>query len=331
MTIAGFKILACPFCLELYKKRIYSSVNNFSSICYSDGEISKGFALDTLGIVKCINADCLKFFKIEETETIEEYDFKMGVINKYDNAHSLDSYKLGAIELNELLEINHYKDVKEELIIRTNLLRRYNDVHRQDSDKTFSTAEIESFSSNCERLIQLLKEDVTIEGKLFLAEIYREKADFDNCFKVLNEIKNEEVYDNLFKEKIFSQAKLKDHKVFAVESTAIKKEYQCNNCGESLILFNNDKNKSVFEYRHYICKTDNKVFDAPSKERNPIDFYRLSFWQKLFKYKVPYEAYTQRKQITCKFCSGSNVDEFCPETQKCINCGDGTYAAVKWF
>lgn len=331
MTIAGYKILACPFCLELYKKRIYSSVNNFNSSWYSDGEIAKGLTTDELGIIKCVNEDCSKFFKIDESEIIEEYDFKMGVVNKYDNAHSLDNYKLGTIELNELLDINHYKDVKEELIIRTILLRRYNDIYRQDSEKELSLKEKLSFNSNCERLIELLEEENTIDSKLFLAEIYREIGCFAECFNVLNAIKNEDVYDNMFKEKIFSQAKLKDNKVFVVESTAIKKEYRCNSCGESLILFNNDKNKSVVDYKYYICKTENKVFDAPSKERNPINFYRLSFWQKLFKTKIAYEPYIQRKHITCKFCNSSNVDEFCPETQKCVNCGEGAYSSVKWF
>ena len=125
MTIEKFKITACPFCLELYKQRIYGSINNFNSVYYSDGEIVNGSVTNVPSIVKCINKDCSKFFKIEDAEVIDEYDFKLGVTNEYENAYSLSGYKLNVDQLQELLELNHFNDSQEEISIKTTFLLLY--------------------------------------------------------------------------------------------------------------------------------------------------------------------------------------------------------------
>lgn len=331
MTIAGLKIVSCPFCKQLYKNRIIGSYNTFNSSYFSDGHLEGDWIPEMLSIIKCINNDCGNFFNIEEAKVIAELDKNDFNAPEWKDAHYLAGYKIGIKELEEVLSINYCKNEQEEISIRTLLLRRYNDVFRKDKKHKYTSVEKENFIGNIERLIELYKNETTAAGKLFLAELYREKGDYDLCLQVLIGISNEKEDEKQFKVKIYSKAKLKDDRVFNVTTLAPKMEYKCNNCGDSLILFDLNKINSPLNYKHYKCRTENKIFNSSSNEKNPDRYYKLSAWQKLFKTKEAYKDIIPKNVIKCSNCDGKDVEEFNPENQNCIKCGQGNYDVVKWF
>lgn len=282
-------------------------------------------------IIKCVNKNCGKFFSLKEAKIMATVDDHKYVSSEWKSAYYLEEYKIGITELEEALAIGFCKDDQQEIAVRMLLLRRYNDFFRQDINNEFSSGEKETFVRNIDRLIELHKNISTPGAKIFLAELYREKDDFDLCIEILNGITNESENEKTIKEKIYSQAKVKDDKIFNIRVIAIKKEFKCSKCGDSFILFDLSKMNNSLDYKHYRCRIENKVFNAPSKENNPSDYYRLTRWQKLFKIKKPYQDTIPKKNILCPTCNGADLEIFNPENQKCIKCGKGNYNVVKWF
>ena len=334
MTILGYDILSCPYCTQLYKNQIIGSSNTFYSRFYSDGHLEGQFIPQIPNIIKCVNNDCEKFFHIKEAKKIaqiDEYDLDA---SKWENAYFLGKYKIGINELEEAYASGFCEDDNEEITIRTLLLRRYNDFYRQDEDYIFSSEKKEIIIRNIERLIELYKNESTTKGKLFLAELYREKGEFNSCLETLHSIINEKESEKDLKEKIYSQAKVKDDKVFNVYAIAVKNEYKCDNCGDSLILFDLNKintlTKNMLDFKHCRCRLDNKVFSSPLKKINPVNYYKVNQWQKIFKTKEPYSKFIGNK-IVCPICHGTDIEIFNPESQYCIKCNTGKYDNVKWF
>jgi hypothetical protein len=62
---------------------------------------------------------------------------------------------------------------------------------------------------------------------------------------------------------------VKDVKVFNIDNIGIKMEYKCSICNDSMILPDLKKLDNGPEHKHFRCKRDNKVFDAPLKMVNP--------------------------------------------------------------
>lgn len=331
MTIVGFEIISCPFCTRLYKNRIIGSLNTLNSRYFSDGHLDGKWVPKMPSIIKCVNKDCRKFFYIEDAKVIAKLDKNSFDTPEWKDAHYLAERIIGAKELEKALTTDFCKNEEETIMVRTLLLRRYNDVFRDDRNYKFSATEKEAFLKNIEKLIELYKNENTTDGKLFLAELYREAGNFDFCLKILKEIKGENEDETLIKEKIYSQAKIKDDKVFNVYEAATKKEYRCNNCGDNMIVFDLEKLNSSLEYRHYRCKNENKIVNAPSKIRNPDKYYSLTLAQKLFKTKAPYQECIRNENIVCPGCNGTDMEIFNPEKQKCIKCHQGNYETVKWF
>lgn len=333
MTIIGYDILSCPFCTQLYKNEIIGSSNGFNSRYYSDGHLEGPFIPQIPSIIKCINNDCEKFFNIKDAKKIAQIE-PFSDSPEWKNAYSLGKYQIGIKELEEALATGFCEDEPEEIRVRTLLLRRYNDFFRQDGNYKFSSGKKEIIRSNIERLIEHFKNETTTEGKLFLAELYREKSDFDSCLEILSGISNKKGGEKNIKEKIYSQAKVKDDKVFNAHAVAVKKEYKCDNCGDSLILFDlnkiNNLTENQLDFKNHKCRFDNKVFSAPLKKLNPVNYYKLNFWQKLFKTKERNNKFIADK-IICPSCHGTDIEIFNPESQNCIKCSTGRYDVVKWF
>ncbi len=80
-----------------------------------------------------------------------------------------------------------------------------------------------------------------------------------------------------------------------------------------MILFDLEKNNSSLDYKHYRCRIENKIFNSPSIINKPI------------------ETPIQKGKITCPSCDSTDIENFNPESQKCIKCGEGNYGIVKWF
>ena len=335
MRILGFDILFCPFCTQVYKNQIIGSSNTFNSKYFSDGHLEGQFIPMIPTIIKCVNNECGKLFNIKNAKIITQVDEFNGYEPEWEFAYNLAKYNIGIKELHEALANGICENEQEEITVRTLLLRRYNDFYRLDKDYKFSSDEKKSVIDNIERLIELHKNETSTRGKLFLAELYRERKDFDLCLEILSCINNENGSEKDIKEKIYSQAKVKDDKVFNVYAIAVKKEYKCINCGDSLILFDLDKINNLTEnhldFKYFKCRSDNKVFNAPLKIQNPITEYRLNKLQKIFKLKKPHERFIHNNKLACPICNNKNIEEFNPELQKCIKCGVGNYETVKWF
>jgi hypothetical protein len=234
--------------------------------------------------------------------------------------------------MEEALEQGFCRSAEEELKIRTLLHIRYNDWVRSDRSLNFPPDVKAKFLANIEKLLELIPEaPATISRMLFRAELYREKGDFNNCIQSLKGLKidDEDMVRNI--QKIFSQAKVKDDRVVNLGDVAIKKEYQCDQCEKSLIVFDLDKLDSPYEYRHYWCKNENKIFNAPSKKDNPKRADQHAFEEIKIPVKTPYERYLPREQVYCFSCSKFDTELFNPEQQKCIECHEGSYVPVKWF
>ena len=316
MKIAGFKISKCPYCSQLYKNRIIASYNTLNSRYYSDGYIEGDFIPKMPSIIKCINSSCGIFFKIEEGKFVAEVGVEDFDNPKWNNAYYLAGYKISPIDLEEALSTDFCKDAETEKAIRVLLLRKYNDNIRYDKKQNFTPTVKSMFLTNIDRLIKLTKPEITAE-KLFFAELYREKGDFASCERILKSLKTEKDNEKRIKEKIFSQAKVKDDKVFNIYLVAIKIEYKCDNCGDSHILFDLSKLNHPLDYKHFKCLNENRLFEAPSKI-----FAREKESKNTF---VPCD------NTICPFCGGSDVEIFEPEIQDCLNCKSGKYKIVDWF
>lgn len=332
MTIAGFEIVECPHCQELYKKRIIGSFGTYGADFYSDGHIGSSFIPESLNIIKCINKACGKFFRIKEARVIAELQNNDFNNPQWKDTHYLAGYKISAAELEEALEKGFCQSEGEEMQIRIMLLKRYNDWVRSDKRLDFPPDEKRKHLANIDKLLEMAIEDLSnINRMLFRAELYREKGDFDSCIQTLQKVKTDDENQVRQMQKLFSQAKVKDDRVAILSQIAIKKEYQCNQCGNDLILFDLSKLNSPYAYKHYRCKRENIVFSAPSKEDNPEEPYHLNFWQKSLRTKTPFERFIQRDKVYCTSCSKIDTEPFNPDEEKCIACHSGSYVPVKWF
>lgn len=216
MTIAGFEIIACPHCSQLFRNRIIGSYNTFNSRQYSDGYV-EGDGIPVLpSVIKCVNNNCGKFFNVTEAEIIAEIDTKSFDAPEWKGAYYLSGNKIGVKELEEALGTDFCNNQDNEIKTRNLLHRRYNDIFRKDRKYKLSQGENDALIHNIERLIEFFKNDTSTSGKIYLAELYREKSDFNICLQILAEINNENEYEKLVKEKIYSQAKVKDDKVFVI-------------------------------------------------------------------------------------------------------------------
>jgi hypothetical protein len=334
MRILGFDIIICPVCSQLYKKQIIASSNTIGSYYFSDSYTEGPFIPQQPRIIKCINEDCRQFLQISTLKKIISIDYddeEAFKPNAWETAYDLEGYKMGLNDLKEALDKDICNIIENEIIIRTLLLWRYNDYFRKDENFILIEEDKEQFKNNIERLIELKKGKTEIRDLISFAELHREIADFDTCIKILNEVRNENPNEKTLKEKIFSQAKIKNKIVFNVNQIAIKKEYRCDHCGESIILFDLQKLDNPLQYRHFICRTENYVFNDSLKVQNPMTEYKLNKLQKMFDLKKPHERFIDNSKLACPICKNKKVEEFKPEEQKCIKCGMGNYETIKWF
>lgn len=334
MKIHGFDILICSVCSQLYKNQRIASSNSMGASYFSDGYIEGPFIPVQPRIIKCINENCGQFLQISQLKmvaSVNHDDEDASSPDAWETAYDLVGYKIGLNNLKEALHKDICNSIDNEIIIRTQLLWRYNDLFRKDSSYFLQDDERDIFINNIDRLIVLNQDKDSISDKLFLAELYREKSDFEHCFEILKDLKCEKPCEITLKEKIFSQSKIRKDRVFDVDLIAVKKEYKCSFCNDSIILFDLENLIDPREYRHFICKNDNTIFNDSLKIQNPISEYRLNKFQKLLNSKKPHEQFIDNPELACPVCKGSNIVEFKPDQEKCIKCGQGNYIPIDWF
>ena len=332
MTVAGFDIIACPSCRELYKQPIIMSYNTFFASYYSDGYMDGAGIPNFTPVIKCRN--CAKFFKRQDAEKIGEMLYDEGLDSypaEWQNAIDIDSCQLTAEELEEALQTDLCENRENELTMRTLLLERYNDVYRNTMSRSNYQLQRPEFINNIKRLLEITERDDKPEGQLMMAELHREVGEFDACLKILDGLDAGEKRNiREMKEKIYSQAKIGDAGVINFSITAIKKEFRCNKCSHSLILFDLNKLITLSKYKYFRCITENIVFNAPTMEKNPEPAFYESPLKRIFVFWKTYREYIPVKQISCSQCGGTHVESFRP-MQKCLQCGKGKYKPVQWF
>lgn len=331
MIIAGVEIIACPHCKLFYQKPIIASFNTFGAEYYSDGYVDGLMIPKFVSMVKC--RKCNAFFSTKEAvkigEMIQDEDSEIFPA-EWKKAIKLQDYKIKIKELEEALDSEFCNNRKTEIEVRTMLLQSYNHAWRHEFNLNNSHLEHPGFVENIRRLLDLHKDGASQESFLYFAELYREMGEFDSCIQLLDEMKTDK--KNLIdaKENIYSHAKLKDARVINFSATAVKREYKCNDCGHSLILFDLDKLPTLQDYKYFRCKTENRVFNAPVKKRNPAPYYSSNIFRRLFRSEKFYREYIPIRQIICPYCNGKNTEPF-SLSQKCIQCNKGNYKPAKWF
>jgi len=233
--------------------------------------------------------------------------------------------------LEESLNSFFCKNKDNEIKVRLLLLKRYNDIIRKEENRKRTKEETEAFIKNNSSLIELHKNATSTNERIFLAELYREKGDFDSCINVLINVSADKAEQKDTRDKIYAMARLKYDKVFNISTCAPRKESKCNICKDSIIVFDLDKINHPLDYKLYICKSENTVFNSPSKEENPKLHNKARFFIIPAKSKKAHERYIERKVITCPYCKSKDVALFFPEIHNCISCGVGKYEIVEWF
>lgn len=333
MTFSYSEITACPHCGHLYNNWVLASSNSFGTIQYSDGYLH-GTKSNHTPFKKCDNQDCKRFFNINEATKISVIDPEKSlelIPTEWKNASSYNSNPPQIEDLKEGLASDFSNDITNETNLRIELLWIYNDKLRNDRTSELPVNEKTDYTDNLTRLIQILNSPKTNNEKIFLAELYRESSDFENCITILDSIKNETEDEVFLKKKIYSQAKVKDPRVFNVQYVMIKKEYKCNSCNDSVILFDLEHTFKPAEYTHFRCLNDNKIFTTATKIKNPAKPYKINFLQKFLKLKEPYSNSISKTEINCPSCQSNKIVPFNPTTENCITCSTCRYNVVKWF
>lgn len=333
MTVAGFEIIACPACRELYKQPIIMSFNTFFAIYYSDGYMDGAGIPNFTPVIKCRN--CAKFFKRQEAEKIGEILYDEGWDSypaEWQNAIDIDSCQLTEEELEEALNNGFCTNEETETTLRYHLLHAYNHAWRKlKSYGKNEQLEHAGFMANCNRLLDLLEKSSEPEQELLIADLYRQTGNFEKCLDILERIGNklkDEKRQRL--EQIYSQAKMRDAKVINFNVTAVKKEFRCNQCGHSLILFDHDRLLKFMDYRYFICKPENRVFNAAMKKINQEPYHSSGLLNRLFRRRRTWKEFVPAGKIHCPHCKSGRVEPF-TTSQKCMQCGTGSYKTVKWF
>jgi len=181
----------CPNCKYIVRYTWVASCNTFDATFYSDWLVVWNWMhnKDT-ELVKC--PKCKSPIRTDESNIRIngwDWDYEELILSDYVN----------------LLDTDHIKDPNKEYHIRLKILRWYNDRIRHWYDKDYKRLMLpkdkETRDTNLERLIILQENKINIihESLLFLSELYRESWRFDDCIRVLDDIKDKRA-DNIIKQ-----------------------------------------------------------------------------------------------------------------------------------
>ena len=144
MKFDGYQIKACPNCSQLYKDRIVVSFNTFGARNFSDGYVEGDWIPRFTNIIKCVNKDCGKFFKLADQKLITEIAFEDREDPEWVQAFNTSDCVLGIIELEKALTTEFCNERENEIMIRTLLNRKYNHTLKEEIKKEMPEAERKS-------------------------------------------------------------------------------------------------------------------------------------------------------------------------------------------
>jgi hypothetical protein len=181
----------CPNCeYTMYYVWVASS-NTFDATFYSDWFVDWDciYNKDTT-VVKC--PKCWNYVWTSDTK-------------KHLNEDCLCANQLFLSDYVTLLDTEHVKDPNKEYYFRLKIFKLYNDRIRDWFDEDYQPLTFPKDkkirNSNLERLIILQENKINIiyESLVFLSELYRESWRFDDCVRILDDIKDKKA-DNIIKQ-----------------------------------------------------------------------------------------------------------------------------------
>lgn len=194
-------VYKCPNCSNLLTKESLTSGNTIGAKIYSDGKRIAQDLPEFPNLTKC--KKCETVFWLSKMKEIGRYEWEDdNVKTEWESADEA-----------EFLEIEDYfnainngtaKNNIDELFIRKQIWWAYNDKLRQ-GEKIFSDINDELlWLENINKLITLL-DHTDINQRIAIAEINRNLGDFENCKRLLESIKNDDL--NWIKEKLLNECK----------------------------------------------------------------------------------------------------------------------------
>jgi len=184
-------------CLECGKKVTRGSLlsgNTGGAVYYSDGKRMASMLPEFPAIVKCKACDLFFWLKDEN-----QINTKHSLFDDDDERENYDRAKfLSASEYNEAIRLRVFKNKKEQIFLRIQLWRAFNDRIRHREDLFLAENDKEIYESNCLKLLELL--DVNnIDDKIMIAELFRNLENYEKCKEILSSLDEE---NNWIKEKL---------------------------------------------------------------------------------------------------------------------------------
>jgi hypothetical protein len=162
----------CPSCHGHVIETTMASGNTFGALFWPDGKMEAPMMPNYAAYVGC--AHCNASFWIEDIKEVGQFSWGEKITDTFSDAtqykEPTEEIFLQGLKENDLTK-------NKEIYLRSNLMRLYNDINRDQKVQRPSTqAQID----NWKRLIEILGTEPTAD-KLLKGEIYREMGEFDQA------------------------------------------------------------------------------------------------------------------------------------------------------
>lgn len=217
MTIAEPILRKCPNCSSLIKWHEYLSGNTFGTKHYSDSYIYASMmipdGMEYIGCPSCKNVNVASKFEVIR-RYIKDPERTPGFEALYQNAiEPLPMFET----LKILLEDQKFL-VEEQKDFLTQYFTKFN--HELDTDKKKAEVDSGNYKKYTDKLLTILgKEQNNINSMILMAEIFRERDEFEKAVSILNSIPESASNDFPFDivEQIKAKAEAHDSKVFELK------------------------------------------------------------------------------------------------------------------
>jgi hypothetical protein len=162
----------CPSCRGHVIETTMASGNTFGALFWPDGRMEAPMMPNYAAYVGC--AHCKASFWIEDIKEVGQFSWGEKITNTFSDAteykEPTEEIFLQGLKENDLTK-------NKEIYLRSNLMRLYNDINR---DQKVQTPATEAQIDNWKRLLEILGNEPTAD-KLLKGEIYREMGEFDKA------------------------------------------------------------------------------------------------------------------------------------------------------
>ena len=173
-------IKECPSCQGHIIETTMASGNTFGALFWPDGKIDAPMMPNYPAYVGCPH--CKGSFWIEDAELVKSLGWDK-IIELPDSILDMtqNKYPIPYKDPTKTIYLQGLKDTSltknKEIYLRSNLMRLYNDINR---DQKVQTPATEAQIDNWKKLLEILGNEPTAD-KLLKGEIYREMGEFDKA------------------------------------------------------------------------------------------------------------------------------------------------------